>query len=68
MNEIPAVTVMCWKDGEEIERELDYVEEVSLKDKLLGRPGYPMPKLLPGEEVRFTADGQIHIYELGRTK
>lgn len=61
MNEIPPLTVVVVINGEEVEREVDYIETPRTG---LGR-SYIIPVLLPGEEVRYTADGQIHIFNGG---
>ena len=64
MSLIPAPTIVCYKNGEEVERELDYVEEPTLSQVLSG-VRFMVPKLLPGEEVRYAADGKILIIETG---
>ncbi len=53
-----AIMITCLKDGERVEREVDYFERATS-----GRPSFPIPKLLPGEEARYTISGDCYIYD-----
>ena len=53
-------TVTCVFKGEEVEREVDYVERIE------GRMGMTHPVLREGEMVQFViGDMRPHIYEVG---